>query len=125
MCLCNPLICPDLERSSDRRTSNSFNFPWCNVDTLVRGSNSQQYGVGRDDFGSRLDGRCFHCHLGRTIKPSDTIGGEIGIHGVPQHNDSLIDSQSNWTWGCISLKNHDVDELYSVIQIGTVVTIIP
>ena len=59
------------------------------------------------------------------IKPSDTIGGEIGIHGVPQNNDSLIDSKSNWTWGCISLKNHDVDELYSAIQIGTFVTIIP
>lgn len=59
------------------------------------------------------------------IKPSDTIGGEIGIHGVPNNSDSLIDRQSNWTWGCISLKNKDVDEIYSVLQTGTTVEIVP
>lgn len=59
------------------------------------------------------------------IKPSDTIGGEIGIHGVPKNRDSLIDRQSNWTWGCISLKNKDVDEIYSVVQTGTTIEIVP
>lgn len=59
------------------------------------------------------------------IKPSDTVGSEIGIHGAPQNRDYLIDQQSNWTWGCISLKNKDVDEIYSVIQTGTKVEIIP
>ena len=59
------------------------------------------------------------------IKPSDTVGSEIGIHGVPQNTDYLIDERSNWTWGCVSLKNKDVDEIYDVVRVGTTVEIIP
>lgn len=57
------------------------------------------------------------------IPISATIGGEIGIHGVPPGRDDLIDSKNNWTLGCISLKNKDVDELYHAIQTGTTVEI--
>ena len=53
------------------------------------------------------------------------IGSEIGIHGVPANSDSLIDERNNWTWGCISLKNKDIDELYSIVTRGTMVMIIP
>ncbi|NEO58424.1 MAG: L,D-transpeptidase [Okeania sp. SIO3B5] len=53
------------------------------------------------------------------------IGGEIGIHGVPAGQNSLIEKRLNWTLGCISLKNHDVDEIYSFVDTGTVVEIIP
>ena len=53
------------------------------------------------------------------------IGGEIGIHGVPNNNDGLIDRRSNWTLGCISLKNDDVDEIYQFIGNGTLVEIVP
>lgn len=53
-----------------------------------------------------------------------TVGSEVGIHGVPG-NGEMIDNRINWTWGCPSLKNEDVDEIYEVIQIGTVVEIRP
>ena len=59
------------------------------------------------------------------IAPFDTVGSEIGIHGVPQNGDRLIDEGVNWTWGCISLKNEDVDEIYEVIQTGTKIEIVP
>ena len=54
-----------------------------------------------------------------------TIGGEVGIHGVPEGADDWIEQGQNWTLGCISLKNKDVDELYQVVQVGTVVEVIP
>ncbi len=58
------------------------------------------------------------------IIPKDAnIGGEIGIHGVPKGMDKLIDLQFNWTLGCISLKNKDVDELYPYISKSTVIII--
>ena len=38
---------------------------------------------------------------------------------------SLIEQRSNWTWGCISLKNRDVDELYRFVGDGTLVEIVP
>ncbi|MBC6417900.1 MAG: L,D-transpeptidase [Prochloron sp. SP5CPC1] len=59
------------------------------------------------------------------ISSLDSIGGEIGIHGVPNNSDSLIDNQTNWTLGCISLKNRDVDEIYQAVSTGTIVEIIP
>lgn len=37
----------------------------------------------------------------------------------------IIDKRQNWTLGCPSLKNKDVDELYEVVQRGTVVEILP
>lgn len=64
----------------------------------------------------------FQAKLGGKINWHDTIGGEIGIHGTP--NNGLIDKQLNWTLGCVSLKNQDVDELYQIVQKGTEVEII-
>lgn len=49
------------------------------------------------------------------------IGGAIGIHGV--EDESLNRRGIDWTEGCISLFNHDVDELYDLVPIGTRVVI--
>ncbi|MEZ0371662.1 MAG: murein L,D-transpeptidase family protein [Candidatus Sericytochromatia bacterium] len=59
------------------------------------------------------------------IPPDATIGGEVGIHGVPGGDNGIIDRRENWTAGCISLKNHDIDELYSVSSQGMQVEILP
>lgn len=50
-------------------------------------------------------------------------GGGIGIHGTWPHEGFVIDRYNNWTNGCISLKNEDVQELYSFIPVGTPITI--
>lgn len=52
-----------------------------------------------------------------------TVGSEVGIHGTP--SDDLIANRTDWTWGCPSLTNADVDEIYEVVQVGTIVEIIP
>ena len=51
------------------------------------------------------------------------IGGEIGIHGVPKGTDVMIKTRVNWTLGCISLTNTDVNEIYPFIDKNTVITI--
>jgi len=51
------------------------------------------------------------------------IGGEVGIHGVPEDSDYLIDEGQNWTWGCISLKTADINELYDFVYVGMTVEI--
>jgi lipoprotein-anchoring transpeptidase ErfK/SrfK len=53
------------------------------------------------------------------------IGGQIGIHGVPEGGDGLIADRTNWTWGCISLTNADVHDLYAVLEPGMLVEIVP
>lgn len=52
-----------------------------------------------------------------------TPGGAIGIHGTWPNEDYVIDRYKNWTNGCISLKNEDVEDLYSYVPVGTPVTI--
>jgi murein L,D-transpeptidase YafK len=58
-----------------------------------------------------------------TIPKNAKIGGEIGIHGVPKGTDMFIDMGKNWTLGCISLKNADVSEIYSLVKAGTKIVI--
>ena len=50
-------------------------------------------------------------------------GGGIGIHGTWPHEGFVIDRYNNWTNGCISLKNEDVQELYNYVPVGTTITI--
>ena len=57
------------------------------------------------------------------IPDNANIGGEIGIHGVPAGMNELIDLRINWTLGCISMKNKDIDELYPYILQSTNITI--
>ncbi len=57
------------------------------------------------------------------IDESAGIGGEIGIHGVPSGTGKMIDLRMNWTLGCISLKNEDINDLYPYVSTGTVVII--
>ena len=57
------------------------------------------------------------------IPANAQIGGEVGIHGVPYNADYAIEHKMNWTKGCISLKNKDVDEIYNFVSNQTLVTI--
>jgi murein L,D-transpeptidase YafK len=58
--------------------------------------------------------------------PWDTgLGGAVGIHGRTGENLSAFSSRQNWTDGCIALANADVDELFSVLSLGTPVKILP
>ncbi len=57
------------------------------------------------------------------IPSSAKPGGGIGIHGTWPKDDFVVDRYKNWTNGCISLKNEDVEDLYSYIPVGTPITI--
>ncbi len=48
-------------------------------------------------------------------------GGAVGIHGTdkPGLNARNVD----WTWGCISLQNADIDDLAHLVPVGTLVLI--
>jgi murein L,D-transpeptidase YafK len=53
----------------------------------------------------------------RVLPGYSRIGGLIEIHGEGGKGE-------DWTLGCVSLRNEDIDELYSQLQVGTMVTII-
>jgi hypothetical protein len=61
-----------------------------------------------------------------TVPKGKDIGGEIGVHGVPEGMDHWIVKGIDWTWGCIALRNADLDEIYPYVKAGrTTITIVP
>jgi lipoprotein-anchoring transpeptidase ErfK/SrfK len=52
------------------------------------------------------------------------IGGSVGIHGIWPGGDDMIEMGVGWTDGCVALKNKDVEELFSMVGVGTKVHIL-
>lgn len=64
--------------------------------------------------------------------PWDTeLGGWVGIHGYPTDEHLrrwcaiLLPKPDNWTDGCIAMWNSEIEELYSLVPVGTPVLIVP
>ncbi len=49
------------------------------------------------------------------------IGGEIQIHGKHPRFGSI---KRNWTWGCVSLRNTDIDEIFGLPALKTGIPVI-
>lgn len=54
-------------------------------------------------------------------KAGKSPGGEIFIHGKPNNDPKLKDR--DWTWGCISVKNRQMEWIYAMVKNGTPITI--
>jgi murein L,D-transpeptidase YafK len=54
-------------------------------------------------------------------------GGDIMIHGLPNGFDSLDAAllPEDWTAGCIAVTNEEIEELWRVVPVGTVIEIRP
>jgi murein L,D-transpeptidase YafK len=53
------------------------------------------------------------------IPKSAKIGGGIALHGTWPNDNIVVDDYTNWTQGCVSLRNNDLDELYPFLHPGT------
>jgi murein L,D-transpeptidase YafK len=54
-------------------------------------------------------------------------GGSIMIHGLPREFASLgaRHRENDWTWGCIAVTNPEIEEIWSLVQVGTKIEIRP
>ena len=76
------------------------------------------------DYPTKADIEKFEARKRRGEVPRNASpGGGIGIHGTWPHEGFVVDRYNNWTNGCISLKNEDVQELYNYVPVGTTITI--
>ncbi|WP_342069401.1 L,D-transpeptidase family protein [Yoonia algicola] len=93
-----------------------------------------QEGDGRTpEGGYRIDRRNpnsrFHLSLGISYPDANDLayaqakgidpGGDIFIHGTPQRWMGTPD----WTWGCIAVTNEEMDEVYAMVNTGTLIYI--
>lgn len=78
------------------------------------------------DYPNEESRRIFEAAKANGLVPSTArIGGAVGIHGIWANGDNVIDLKHNWTDGCVSIKNKDVQELSKIIKPGiTKITII-
>lgn len=51
-------------------------------------------------------------------------GGDIFIHGLPNHGKDRP-RPADWTDGCIAVSDKEIEEIYSMLRVGTPITIYP
>lgn len=49
-------------------------------------------------------------------------GGDIFIHGQKTPDDK---SKHDWTWGCIAVRNKDIEDVYAMVRDGTPILLTP
>jgi murein L,D-transpeptidase YafK len=56
-----------------------------------------------------------------------TPGGMIMIHGIPngRHADEMGHPFNDWTNGCLAVTNEEMDEIWSLVEDGTMIIIFP
>jgi murein L,D-transpeptidase YafK len=59
------------------------------------------------------------------IPANASPGGGIAIHGTWPGSEWVVDNYVNWTEGCISLRNADIEDVFNTLPVGTTVTIRP
>lgn len=54
-------------------------------------------------------------------------GGDIFIHGQPNRRSEFKRAKKtpDWTAGCIAVKNEEIEEIYSMVNRGTLITLRP
>lgn len=84
-------------------------------EALVKGIISQK----------QYDKLSFEFYYGDCPDQDTDLGGNIGIHGLGEYNVIFknLPFVFNWTNGSIAISNEDVDEIYSIVKIGTKVVI--
>ena len=62
-------------------------------------------------------------NAGKEPLKTTKLGGGIGIHGW--YGEWPGDDKQNLTWGCISVQNTELEDLYKRVPLGTTVVILP
>jgi murein L,D-transpeptidase YafK len=125
----------DKERMGDRRTPEG-DFYICSMNTSKRfykflglsypSLRHAEQGLQKGIIGAREYVEIQKAIEERRQPPWETrLGGAVGIHGRTINDPLSQTAHQNWTDGCIALANADVDELFSVLSLGTPVTIVP
>lgn len=95
-----------------------LNYP--NVDDAKRAY--KNHTISDKQYQAILD-----AHMFGYLPPQNTaLGGAIGIHGIGQETPDKIEIHqiSDWTQGCIAMRNDEIKELNRYIDVGTKISII-
>lgn len=110
-------------RIIDTRDSDQFyrfiQLDYPSVDDAKRALKAER--ISREQYRDILE-----AHVYNKTPPQNTpLGGAIGIHGIGVETDKKLEIHglTNWTKGCIAMRNHEIDELMAYISEKTPVLI--
>lgn len=102
-------------------------------DKLRQGDGKTPEGVFR--ITRRNPSSAYHLSLGIDYPQPDDVaraqaggyspGGDIFLHGQPNDLSGLATFTYDWTAGCIALSDNDIESLWQVVPLGTLVEIRP
>ncbi len=77
--------------------------------------------ITREEYNAILDAHIY----GKTPPQNTALGGSIGIHGIgDETKDKLeIHQISDWTQGCIAMRNDEIEQLKRYVSVGTKIKI--
>ena len=76
------------------------------------------------DYPNKESWEKFNTRKAKGLIPRNArIGGGIALHGTWPNDNIVVDDYTNWTNGCVSLKNSDIDEIRNFVTVGTKVII--
>lgn len=110
--------------SQDKKMQGDRNTPegWYTISRLNPHSKYHKY--MELSYPTRENRERFDRLKARGVIPRNAqIGGNVGIHGIWEGGDNMIELGVGWTDGCIAIKNKDMDELYKLTGLGTRVII--
>ena len=61
----------------------------------------------------------------RAQKMGVSPGGDIMIHGMSDEYRSFWGRIKDWTQGCIAVRNHEIEEIWDMVAVGTPIKILP
>ncbi len=63
----------------------------------------------------------------RAKKLGKSAGGDIMIHGLPNADANVGPDryQNDWTFGCIAMRNEEIDEIFGKVEPGTPILLLP
>ncbi len=50
-----------------------------------------------------------------------SLGGDIFIHGTPKR----FRNDEDWTWGCLAVKDREMEDIYAMVNVGTPIFVYP
>jgi hypothetical protein len=104
----------DKKRSGDKATPEGI----YRIVTKYQGRETQYHKALRIDYPNAEDKERFRMEIKKGIIPaSSKIGGGIEIHGGGGKG-------VDWTEGCVALTDREIDIVFSLVKVGTMVTIV-
>ena len=105
----------EINRLGDKMVEGDRKTPEGTFKIINKRPHSKWHKIMGLDYPTKESWEKFKQRKAKGIIPANArIGGGIAIHGTWPNDDLVVDDYTNWTQGCIALRNEDLDEIFTL-----------